>query len=84
MAQAGNRKNPRRLPTIRRGTESLEREIEELSVLNSDALRQKWTLLFGAELSPLLGQSLLIRAIAYRLQEKVLGRFQTFGWAHPG
>ena len=34
------------------------------------ALRQRWAALFGDDPSPNLGRALLIRAIAYRLQEK--------------
>jgi len=36
------------------------------------ALRQRWAALFGDDPSPNLGRALLIRAIAYRLQEKAL------------
>jgi hypothetical protein len=36
-------------------------------------LRERWKTLYGKEPSSLIGRSFLIRAIAYRLQEKAFG-----------
>jgi hypothetical protein len=52
--------------------EESAREITRLAALDLPALRQRWAALFGAAPSPNLGRALLIRAIAYRLQEKAL------------
>jgi hypothetical protein len=45
-------------------------EIMRLSALDVSALRLRWAALFGAEPSPNFGRALLIRAVAYQLQEK--------------
>src|SRR5437870_10074506 len=47
-------------------------EIARLAALDVVALRQRWAALFGDDPSPNFGRALLIRAIAYRLQEKAL------------
>ena len=51
----------------------ISNEIDELLTLDPGTLRQKWATLFGAEPSPLIGDALIIRALAYRLQERALG-----------
>jgi hypothetical protein len=58
---------------LRGGSGELEREIQELLTLDVTALRRKWGALFGADPSPYLGRMFMVRAIAYRLQERVLG-----------
>jgi len=50
--------------------EELTRDVASLPALDVPALRQRWAALFGADPSPNLGRALLLRAIAYRLQEK--------------
>jgi hypothetical protein len=55
------------------GSEQLAEEITRLVALDLPALRQKWTKLLGAAPSPHLGRVLMVRAIAYRLQEKAFG-----------
>ena len=40
--------------------------------LNPEELRERWQTLFGAEPPPKLRSSLIVQAIAYRLQEKAL------------
>jgi hypothetical protein len=45
-------------------------EVARLPALDVPALRQRWAAFFGAEPSPSFGRALLLRAIAYRLQEK--------------
>jgi len=51
----------------------LAQEIKRVAALGVPALRQRWAALFGDDPSPSLGRVLLIRAIAYRLQEKSFG-----------
>ncbi len=58
---------------LRSGSSELEREIEELLTLDVTALRRKWSALYGADPSPYLGRMFMVRAIAYRLQERVFG-----------
>ena len=55
------------------GSDDLAREIASLPAVDVAALRQTWVALFGAEPPPSLGRSFLVRALAYRLQERVLG-----------
>ncbi len=64
-----NRRIQRRLG----GEETVAREIAELSDLDAQALRQQWVRLLGDDPPLTLGRSTLIQAIAYRLQERVLG-----------
>jgi hypothetical protein len=47
--------------------------LEQLGALNPAELREQWQSLFGADPPPKLRSSLLIQAIAYRLQERALG-----------
>ena len=60
-------------PSVNGGSEQLAQEIARIAELDVPALRQKWAVLFGASPSPHFGRMLMIRAIAYRLQEKVFG-----------
>jgi hypothetical protein len=55
------------------GSGKLEQEIQELLTLDVTALRRKWLALFGADPSPYLGRMFMVRAIAYRMQERVFG-----------
>ena len=70
MGRASSPNRSRRPPTVGNGSEELAREITRLQALDVPALRQRWTALVGADPSPRLGRALLLRAIAYRLQEK--------------
>ena len=63
----------KRPPSVGGGSEQLAEEITRLLALDVPALRQKWTKLFGAAPSPPLGRVLMVRAIAYRLQERAFG-----------
>jgi hypothetical protein len=45
-------------------------EISHLPALDMPALRQRWVTLMGGDPSPIWGRALLMRAIAYRLQER--------------
>lgn len=67
------------LPNLRRkqlragdDSETVTREVTELLTLDATALQQKWRALFGADSSPPLSRRFLIRALAYRIQEKSL------------
>jgi hypothetical protein len=48
-------------------------EIEGLRTLNREVLNQRWCELFASERPPRVCGELLIKALAYRLQEKALG-----------
>jgi DUF2924 family protein len=48
-------------------------EIEGLKTLDRERLNQRWRELFAAERPPRVCGELLIKALAYRLQEKALG-----------
>ncbi|WP_370655466.1 DUF2924 domain-containing protein [Candidatus Binatus sp.] len=62
-----------RPPTVGNGSEQLAQEISGLLALDLPAIRKKWMALFGAHSPPHLGRVMMIRAIAYRLQERALG-----------
>ena len=49
----------------------LAREIAHLLELDDAALKQRWTTVFKADPSPHFGRLLMIRSIAYRLQESL-------------
>jgi hypothetical protein len=57
----------------RSGTKSLADELAELRGLDPAALKQRWRVLYRTEVPVRIGQSLLLQAVAYRLQERVLG-----------
>jgi hypothetical protein len=61
----------RRAPVLDR--EALTAEIAGLSKLGIDELRERWKAMHGKASSQEIGRSFLIRAIAYRLQERALG-----------
>jgi hypothetical protein len=56
-----------------RDCQKLASQLEQLRELNPEGLREQWQSLFGADPPPKLRSSLLVQAIAYRLQEKALG-----------
>jgi hypothetical protein len=56
-----------------RDPQKLAPHLEQLRELNSDQLHEHWHTLFWADPPPKLRLSLLVQAIAYRLQEKALG-----------
>jgi hypothetical protein len=57
----------------RSGTKGLTDELAELRGLDSTALKQRWRVLYRTEAPAHIGQSLLLQAVAYRLQERALG-----------
>ncbi len=73
MKRKGSTHRSGNSPSVNGGSQQLEQEIARITELDVPALRQKWAVLFGASPSPRLGRVLMIRAIAYRLQEKVFG-----------
>jgi hypothetical protein len=56
-----------------REPQKLASQLDRLLELNPAELREQWQTLFGADPAPKLRSSLLVQAIAYRLQEKALG-----------
>ena len=61
----------RRAPVL--DGDALTAEIAPLSKASIEDLRKRWKTLYGKEPSAHIGRSLVIRAIAYRLQEKAFG-----------
>jgi Protein of unknown function (DUF2924) len=61
----------RRAPVLDR--DALTAEIAALSKASIEDLRKRWKTLYGNEPSGHIGRSFVIRAIAYRLQEKAFG-----------
>ena len=55
------------------GTNNLADELAELRGLDSTALKRRWRMLYRAAAPVRIGQALLLQAVAYRLQERVLG-----------
>jgi len=51
----------------------LAAEIASLSKLSFEDLRERWRVLYGKEPPRQLGRSMLMRAVAYRLQEQTCG-----------
>src|ERR1700752_137449 len=61
---------------VGRDSDHVAREIAHLLELGDSALRQRWTTVFKTDPSPHFGRLLMVRSIAYRLQEKTLGCFK--------
>ena len=55
------------------GTRNLADELAELRGLDASALKQRWRVLYRTEAPVHIGRALLLQAVAYRLQERVLG-----------
>jgi DUF2924 family protein len=66
--RAGMKRNP-----SRSGTRSLADELAELRGLDLTALKQRWRVLYRTEAPAHIGRAFLLQAVAYRLQERVLG-----------
>ena len=52
---------------------ALVREIEELQDATSANLKERWRALYGTQAPRRISRDLLIRALAYRIQEQALG-----------
>jgi hypothetical protein len=66
--RAGMKRNP-----SESGTRNLADELAELRGLNPSALRQRWRVLYRTDAPVRIGRAFLLQAVAYRLQERVLG-----------
>src|SRR6266851_2785359 len=66
--RVGMRRNP-----SRSGTNRLTDELAEVRGLNATTLKQRWRVLYRTEAPVRIGHALLFQAVAYRLQERVLG-----------
>jgi hypothetical protein len=73
MGRTSSPERRKRPPGVGNGSEELAQEITRLLALNVAALRQKWAVLLGADPSPHLGRVIMVRAIAYQLQERSFG-----------
>jgi len=51
----------------------LDQDLARIGAMNGDALRAEWRRVFGSDQPPAFSKDLMARAIAYRLQEQVLG-----------
>jgi len=58
---------------VSRRPAAVEQQVAGLSALDTKALQARWQSLWGAAPPPGLSRVLLLRAIAYRLQERALG-----------
>jgi Protein of unknown function (DUF2924) len=58
---------------ISRASQDLEQRVARISELDAAALQESWEAVFRAGPSPSLARSFMIRALAHRIQEKVLG-----------
>jgi hypothetical protein len=70
MAQTRTLDRRPKATAIGAGLEELAREVASLPALDMPALRQRWAALMSDDPSPNWGRALLMRAIAYRLQER--------------
>src|SRR6266436_5682974 len=52
---------------------NLQKQLEQLKQLKPEELRRRWQTLFGSNPPPRIRSSLMVQAIARRLQEKALG-----------
>jgi DUF2924 family protein len=59
-----------------RDSDPLAREIAHLLELDGAALKQRWATVFKTDPSPNFGRLLMVRPIAYRLQEKTFGNLK--------
>jgi hypothetical protein len=63
---------PRKPLRVGDGTGELAREVAGLLTLDGKALQQRWRALFGNSPSARLSRNFMIRALAYKFQEKAL------------
>jgi len=52
---------------------ALDRALEQLTALDREVLIERWTEAFGAAPPPHTSRPLLVRAVAYKMQERALG-----------
>ena len=70
MAQKRRSERRAKRSAIGAGSRELTQQITYLPVLDMPTLRQRWAELMGDDPSPTWGRALLMRALAYRLQER--------------
>jgi len=73
MTQSELTKRRRKPRHVRSGAEDPTHEVALLMELDLPVLREKWQETFGAEPSPQIGRTLLLQALAYRVQERLFG-----------
>lgn len=73
MGETGSSKRSRKALRVGGAPENLEQKIERISALDAAALQASWAAAFGVAPSPNLGRRFMIRALAYRIQEKAIG-----------
>ncbi len=73
MTQTNSAGRGRRRHTYGGNPEDLARQVGNLSTLGSKPLKDKWRTLYGAEPPRQISRALMLRALAYRIQEKSLG-----------
>ena len=73
MTQTNSAGRGTRRHTYGGNPEDLAREVGSLSTLGSKALKDKWRALYGVEPPRQISRAFMLRALAYRIQEKSLG-----------
>jgi hypothetical protein len=73
VEQPGPKPRTKKKVDVGHDSEYLAREMADLLKLDDAALRQRWARVFVADASPHFGRLLMLRSIAYRLQEKAFG-----------
>ena len=63
--------------SIRMSSEELARELSRLADEGRDSLARRWSDLYGAAPPPRTSRSLMVRAVAYKMQEQVYGGMPT-------
>jgi DUF2924 family protein len=58
-------------------SERLAQELKDLETLGDDELKDRWRSLYGTKLPPKIHRSLLIAAVAHRMQENALGALKS-------
>jgi hypothetical protein len=73
MTQTNSAGRGTRRHTYGGNLEDLAREVGSLSTLGSKALKGKWRILYGIEPPRQISRAFMLRALAYRIQEKSFG-----------
>jgi len=58
-------------------SEKLSQELKDLEAQTDNELKDRWRGLYGTKLPPKIHRSLLVAAIAHRIQEKALGALKS-------
>ena len=64
-------------------SEKLTNELKDLEAQTDDELKDCWRSLYGTKPPPKIHRSLLIAAVAHRMQEKALGALKSSVRRHP-